>query len=102
MYTDAVSGMRVSMTRHDIGAHDIANVHTPGYGPYTPHQAETAPSGVRIAHIEKHTGAPPPRSGTDLAHEQVEQITNARTLSFNAAAVKTQDAMTGTLLDMVG
>jgi flagellar basal-body rod protein FlgC len=102
MYTDAASAIHVSMMRHDIGAHDVANINTPGYGQYRPHQAEKAPSGVKLASVARSAPATPPLSGTDLTTESVEQITNSRTLAFNAQAFKVEDEMKGTLLDMVG
>lgn len=96
------SGMRVAATRHDISAHNTANVNTPGFSPSRAAQVEVSPEGVRIAGMHRGPAGHPPLSGTSLVEESSEQIINKNTLSANAAAFKTRDRMIGELLDMVG
>lgn len=101
-FSSAISGMKAALRRHDITAHDVANVNTPGYEERVPHQVETQPAGTEISHISR---TPNPRtevSNTDLAEETKEQIQNRRALQANARTIKKQDQMLGELIDLVG
>jgi flagellar hook protein FlgE len=97
----AISGVQASMFRQDVSANDIANINTPGYEQATPRQTETLPSGTRVSSLAKTPNAGNPLSSTDLATEAVEQKTNKATLSANLAVLKTQDRMTGELIDLI-
>jgi len=98
----SVSGMQASSTRHDITAHDVANINTPGYEEYRPIQTDVKPAGTRIAAITRTPNPDPTVSGTDLATETVEQIQNKNTFTANAQMIKAKDKMLGTLLDLIG
>ena len=96
------SGMRVAVRRHDITAHDVANVNTGGYEERTAHQAETLPAGARITHITRTPNPDPSRSNTDLAKETGEQIVNRHSFSANVKAARTKDDMLGEVIDLPG
>jgi flagellar basal body rod protein FlgG len=96
------SGMRTAMTRHDICAHDIANVNTRGYQEKTPVQTGTSPRGARISHIVTRANDPRALSNVDLARETGERIQNGAAMSANAAAVRVQNRMVGEVIDLIG
>ena len=100
--SSSVSGMRVSITRHDVTAHDVANVNTPGYEERRVNQAAQTPSGVAITSITSTPNSPSAESNTDLVEETKEQIVNKHANSANAKALKVKDRMLGELLDITG
>jgi flagellar basal body rod protein FlgG len=101
-FSAPTDGLKTSVTRHDIGAHDVANINTPGFSQQVPQQVEKTPVGVRIGSISRTPNPDPARSNTDFAEEAVEMIENKNTLAANAKVIKVQDRMVGDLLDMVG
>ena len=101
-FSTPVSGIRTSITRHDITAHDIANVNTGGYEQRTPRQSDVSPQGVRISHIAQTPNDRADISNTDLAAESGEQIQNKNTLAANASVVKAKDNMIGEVIDLIG
>ena len=82
----SVSGIRVHVTRHDVTAHDVANINTPGFEQRDVSQAETRTPGVRIAGIRPEPNFHADRSNTDLAVETGEQIVNKHAVAANANA----------------
>ncbi|MFP4520531.1 MAG: flagellar basal body rod C-terminal domain-containing protein [Fibrobacterota bacterium] len=102
IYSIASSGMRTANIRHDITAHDVANINTEGFEERTPIQKETNP-GTDIASIRRTPNSEPfGRSNTELAKEMPEMSVNKTTYKANADVIRKQDEMTGTLLDMIG
>ncbi len=99
-FTAPVTGMQVSSIRHDITAHDVANINTAGYGQSVPDQADISPEGVRLSSITRIPNAAGQPSTTDLAQESVEQIRNKETFAANAKVLKVKDRMIGELLDL--
>ena len=97
----AISGVQVSLLRNDVSANDIANITTPGFSESTPQQTGMQPAGTRISSIIKTPNDSVALSNTDLAAEMVEQNTNKNTLSANLAVLKTQDTMTGEVIDLL-
>jgi flagellar basal-body rod protein FlgC len=97
----SVSGIRTAVRRHDVTAHDVANVNTPGFEERRPHQADMLPEGVRIAHISRTPNSDPRLSNTDLATEAGEQIRNKHTTAANARAVRVKDRMVGEIIDLL-
>ncbi|MBD3345606.1 MAG: flagellar basal body rod protein [Chitinivibrionales bacterium] len=100
--SSSLSGIQTSITRHDITAHDVANVNTPGFKQRTAHQAETSPRGVRISRITHTPDSSAASSNTSLIEESKEQIQNKNTLSANTSVLKVKDRMIGELLDIFG
>ncbi|MBD3321558.1 MAG: hypothetical protein GF350_10740 [Chitinivibrionales bacterium] len=96
------SAMKISITRHDITAHDVANINTPGFEERTAHQAEISDEGVRISHISRKANQSPGGSNTSLVEESKEQIQNKNTFSANAKVIKAKDRMIGELMDLFG
>jgi flagellar hook protein FlgE len=101
-FSASVSGMQTYMTRHDVTAHNVANVNTPGFEAQNANQAEQAPAGVTITSITRTPNPSATDSNTDLAKEAGEQIVNKHAVAANAKVMKVQDRMLGDLLDMVG
>lgn len=96
------SGIQTSITRHDITAHDIANINTPGFEERTPHQVELNPQGVRIGSVTRTPNRSSDTSNTDLVEESKEQIQNKHTLTANTKVLKAKDQMLGEVIDLVG
>ena len=97
----SLSGMRTHIARHDVTAHDVANVNTPGYEQQDVHQAETLPQGVEITNISRTPNRSGELSNTDLAEEAKEQIVNKHANAANAKTIKVKDKMIDDLLDLV-
>ncbi len=100
--SSSLSGMNSAITRHDIGAHDVANINTAGFEERVPHQVEKKPDGTEISHVSKTPNPDKETSNTSLAVESTEQIQNKKTLSANAKAIKIQDQMLGEVIDLLG
>ena len=97
-----ISGIKTAITRHDITAHDVANVNTPGYEERVPHQVEAKHGGTNISHISRTPNPSTETSNTDLAEETSEQIINKRALQANIRGIKVQDKMLGEVIDLLG
>ena len=101
-FSSSVSGMKASIKRHNISAHDIANINTSGYEEQVPHQVEKNPDGTEISHISRTPNPDKETSNTSLAVEATEQIQNKKTLSANAKVIKAKDKMLGEVIDLLG
>jgi flagellar hook protein FlgE len=92
--------MQLASLRMDISGQDVANVNTPGYEQKDLIQIEGKP-GAAVGSIRRTPNPNPELSGTDLAREFGSEMTIAKTsYSANLQAVKVQDEMLGSLLDM--
>lgn len=100
-FSAPISGIKTSITRHDVTAHDVANINTEGYSESTVHQAEVKPQGVRISSISKTPNSPHNYSNTDLAEETKEQVQNKNTLTANVKVLKAKDDMLGEVIDLI-
>ncbi len=100
MNISSVSALQASSLRLDISAHNVANVNTPGFAKSSPVQTSQNP-GTEISAIQKTEPPVPTLSATDLAEEVVEQIISEKDFAANAAVIKTQDKMTGELVNLV-
>lgn len=98
----AASGLKATQTRHDVTAHDVSNVNTPGFEERRVTQAETAGGGTRVASIDRRPNSRPEQSNTDLTEETKEQIVNKNLYGANGRVFKVQDQMTSELIDLVG
>ncbi|MBD3317563.1 MAG: hypothetical protein GF344_17370 [Chitinivibrionales bacterium] len=96
----SISAMKTSIRRHDITAHDVANINTPGFEERRPHQTDILPTGVRISSISRTLSADPRISNTELASETSEQIQNKHTMAANARAAHVKDRMVGEIIDL--
>ncbi len=120
----ALSALRTEMA---VTANNIANVSTQGFNPSRTH-LETGPGGqgVRISAIQEEaiqgpfvpaSGGPAPSSpantppanmpmfvegsGTDMIRETVAMMQTENAYAANAVAIRTQDELAGTLLDLM-
>ncbi len=110
----SVSALNAFATRTNVAAHNIANVNTDGFQAQRA-ELETIPNdaGVRVAGLttDQTPGALKPgmttaghatyvaASNTELPREMVSLMTSQRAFEANAAVIRTQDEMVGTLLD---
>ncbi len=101
MHGSSVSGIRAAVQQNNTSAHNVANVNTRGYGARSAVQAETAPSGTRVAAVRRRSNAGG-RSNTDLAVEAGRQTNSRHAVSANAAVIRMKDQMLGSLLDLLG
>jgi flagellar hook protein FlgE len=96
-----LSGIQAASFKESVSADNIANSTTDGFEKYNVSQAEsTNMSGVKISSISRtpNNGV---ESNTDLATEMVNQISNKNEFSGDLSVIKTQDKMTGALLDIM-
>jgi flagellar hook protein FlgE len=99
--------MNISNNISSIGAHqsmlntnanNVANVNTDSFIPKDTRIFNTGGSPVANARVASDTGST--KSQTDLAKEIPDQIIAQDAVAVNVSAIKTQDEMFGTLLDI--
>ncbi len=106
-----LSGLQNAALRQNVAANNIANLNTPGYRAHSVINAETKGGGVRAAEIrEDDTPGRPDvlnlsdealtSSNVDLSTEAVATIVNGASYKANAAVVRVEDDLLGTLLDI--
>ena len=107
----AVQGMNAASISQSVTANNIANMNTDGFKSSRA-DFETGPQGqgVNVSAIRENSTSGPliPRSSgyvegsnTDLTTEAVNMIKNQTSYSAGAALIRTNDEMTGTLLDVI-
>jgi len=97
LYT-ASTGMLGMQTQIDTTANNIANVNTDGFIPTDTRMVDEKTSVRAQTRLADDTGSP--KSQTDLAKEIPDQIVIGGVAKANVAAIKTQDEMFGSLLDI--
>ncbi|HLK58967.1 MAG TPA: flagellar basal body protein [Chthonomonadaceae bacterium] len=97
--TTALSGFQAASDRLDNAANNIANLNTPGYQAQEPNQIST-PSGVQVSFSTSTTPSNPETSNVDLTTQAVEVMMSQFSFASNAAVIRAQDEMTGSLLDI--
>lgn len=97
----SLSGLNISQTRLDVTANNIANLSTPNFQQKTANLSDQINGGVTVSSIT------PPRvqNGTEennvnLEKQMVNLIENKHLYSANLNAIKTQDQMLGTLINI--
>ena len=93
-----ISSIGSHQTMLNTGANNIANVNTDGYVPKDTKLSNTGDSVTANTRASDNTGAK--SSQTDLAKELTDQIVAQDGASVNVSAIKTQDEMFGSLLDI--
>ncbi len=93
-----ISSISSHQTMMNVNGNNIANVNTDGYIPKDTKMTNTGNSVE--AHVRKNDDNSSTRSQTDLAKELTEQIIVEDVTASNVAAIRTQDDMLGTLLDL--
>ena len=92
------ASIQAHQTLLNNSAHNIANVNTDGF---IPTQTALNDTGNRVtASLAKASDNGSARSQTDLAKELPDQIIASDGVAVNATAIRTQDEMLGTLLDI--
>ena len=93
-----ISSIQAHQTMINTSAHNIANVNTDGF---VPSDTKMSSSGSAIStNIRQADDNGSLKSQTDLAKEIPDQIIAQNTSGVNVAAIKTQDEILGTLLDI--
>jgi len=94
-----VSSIGAHQTFMNNNAQNVANVNSDGYIPKSTTLNESANGGV-AASTTQVTDNGSTTSQTDLAKEMSDQVVISRGVEANVAAIRTQDEMIGSLLDI--
>ncbi len=96
--TNNIASINANVTMLNNSANNVANVNTDGF---VPTQTDITNKGnLVVANSKKADDNGSKSSQTDLAKEMVSQIISSDAVSLNVTAIKTQDEMLGTLLDI--
>ena len=93
-----ISSLQANQTFLNTTANNVANVNSDGFIPKDTKITNSGESPVANTRRADDTGSA--RSQTDLAKEIPDQIVAGGVAEVNVAAIKTQDEMFGTLLDI--
>ena len=93
-----ISSLSANQTFLNTSAGNVANVNTDGYVPKDTRITNTSGSPQAITRQADDNGSA--KSQTDLAKEIPDQIVSGGVAEANVTAIKTQDQMFGTLLDI--
>ncbi len=93
-----ISSINAHQTMMNTNANNIANVNTEGYVPKNTVMTNTTNSVTPNTRVADDNGSP--KSQTDLAKELPDQISIENITAANISAIKTQDEMFGSLLDI--
>jgi flagellar hook protein FlgE len=94
-----VSSIQAHQTVMNNNAHNVANVNTDRFVPQETTLTEGAEDSVQ-ANTDKATDNGSTTSQTDLSKELTEQVEVERAVEANVSAIRTQDEMFGSLLDI--
>ena len=90
----ALSGVQAASTRLDAAANNIANSQTPGFRrDQVVQQTQESEGVLTVVGKAQEVGA-------DLAADLVEQMQASATYKANLRSIRTQEEMTGSLLDI--
>ena len=99
MISSNVSSIQAHQTLMNNNANNVANINTDGFVPTNGTISESAGNTV-TADFSAATDTGSAQSQTDLSKELTDQVVIEDAVGANAAAIKTQDQMFGTLLDI--
>ena len=91
----AQSGLQVAQLRLGVAAHNVANMHTPGFVPQRVQETSAPALGGVQAQVQQGGTL-----GVSLAHEVVEQIAAVYTFKANALVLRIDKQLTDTTLDL--
>ena len=94
-----ISSIGAHQSMLNNSAHNVANVNTDGFVPTRTIINDNAGSVKANSYKADDTGTK--ISQTDLAKELPNQIVTDKAVSVNVSAIKTQDEMLGSLLDII-
>lgn len=101
MISSNVSSLMSNQTYMNNNAHNVANANTDRFTPNNTTISETQ-NGATRANTTLATSNGSEKSQTNLAKELTDQITIEKIAESNAKAIRTQDEMLGSLLDIRG
>jgi len=93
-----ISSIQSHQTMMNVNAHNVANVNTDKFVPSTTTMSDMGNSVSANVTSASNNGSP--NSQTDLSKELPDQIIVEDVTAANVTAIKTQDEMLGTLLDL--
>ncbi len=93
-----ISSISSHQTMINTGANNIANVNTDGYIPKDTKMSNSGNAVTANTRVADDNGSQ--RSQTDLAKELTDQIVAQDITEVNVSAIRTQDEMFGSLLDI--
>ena len=96
----ALSGIQAAAARLDSAANNIANSNTPGFKAQQPVQ-NSGESGVQVVFSLSSFASNPQTSNVDMPTQMVELITDKQSVAFDTAVIRTQDAISHSMLDML-
>lgn len=94
-----ISSLQANQTFMNVNANNIANVNTDGFRPTQTTISNPAQESIQ-ATLSKADDTGSTQSQTDLAKELPDQVIIGGVTEANVAAIKTQDEMMGSLLDI--
>lgn len=101
MISSNISSLMSNQTYMNNNAHNIANVNTDGFVPRNTTISETA-NGATKANSTTAASNGSEKSQTNLTKELTDQVTIEKVAQSNLQAIRTQDEMLGSLLDIRG
>ena len=93
-----VSSIGSHQTMINNGAHNIANANTDRYVPRSTNMSSEGDSVVANTRVADDNGSQ--RSQTNVATDLTDQVVGQNATGVNVSAIKTQDEMLGSLLDI--
>jgi flagellar hook protein FlgE len=93
-----ISSINSHQTMMNTTGNNIANSNTDGYIPKDTRMSNNADTVVANTRVSDDNGSA--KSQTDLAKELTDQIVSQDVTELNISAIKTQDEMLGSLLDI--
>lgn len=88
---NSLNGMKTQVDALERTANNVANINTPGYK--TP---QTAAADETMDKVDIQW------SGVDAAKEMTDMLVEKRAFQFNVEALRTQDEMLGTIINLKG
>ncbi len=101
MISSNVSSLMSNQTYMNNNAHNVANANTDRFNPHNTTISEMQ-SGATKANTTIQTSNESEKSQTNLAKELTDQVTIEKVAQSNVQAIRTQDEMLGSLLDIRG
>jgi len=99
MISTNVSSIQANQVMLDANANNIANVNTDGFRP-TDVKVSNPSEGALQANLRVADDNGLTKSQTDLSKELPDQIVGEKVAAVNVTAIRTQDEMMGSLLDI--
>ena len=93
-----ISSISSHQTMMNTSANNVANVNTDGFKPSSIQISSAGESTTANTRLSDDTGSA--RSQTDVSRELTDQIVAQDATAVNITAIKTQDEMLGSLLDI--